>query len=87
MSGQNERPTVGLELTEFSRGHLVGALALFAAEGWRSPATPSPLREALARAGGIRIDLLSRAGDYYLALGAEPIPGFGLRQETIASAR
>ena len=37
------------------------------------------LREALKRAGGMRLDLLTRAGDYYLALGAEAVPGFRLR--------
>jgi len=37
----------------------------------------------MARAGRIRIDVLSRAGDYYLALGADPIPGFRLQKETI----
>ncbi len=141
MSELNERPTAGLELTEFSRRHVDGALALFAAEGWQTYTTdperryraltapgcdarrgrwrrlggarPAPvrreirptslrswsarggggagsgacLREELAHAGGIRIDLLSRARDYYLALRADPIPGFRLRQETMACAR
>jgi hypothetical protein len=31
--------------------------------------------------------LMSRAGDYYLALGADPIAGFRLRQETTECAR
>ena len=40
--------------------------------------------EALARAGGLRIDLLSRSGSYYLSLGAESVPGFRLHKETMA---
>jgi hypothetical protein len=34
------------------------------------------VREALARTGGLRIDVLSRGGSYYLSLGAESVPGF-----------
>ena len=42
------------------------------------------LRQALARAGGVCIDLLSRSGGYYLSLGAESVPGFRLHKETMA---
>jgi predicted N-acetyltransferase YhbS len=41
------------------------------------------VREALARAGGLRIDVLSRSGSYYLSLGAESVPGFRLHKETM----
>jgi GNAT superfamily N-acetyltransferase len=41
------------------------------------------LREALRRAGGMRMDVLTRAGDYYLALGADAVPGFRLRPEHV----
>lgn len=41
------------------------------------------LRAALGRAGGMRLDLLTRAGDYYVALGAEAVPGFRLRPEDL----
>ena len=33
---------------------------------------------------GLRIDLLSRSGGYYLSLGAESVPGFRLQKETMA---
>lgn len=36
------------------------------------------LNHAFQQAAGIHIDLLSRAGPYYLSLGAEPVPGFRL---------
>jgi GNAT superfamily N-acetyltransferase len=42
------------------------------------------VREALARAGGLRIDVLSRSGSYYLSLGAKSVPGFRLHKETMA---
>jgi ribosomal protein S18 acetylase RimI-like enzyme len=119
-------------LAPFSREHLEGAVALFAAEGWQTytadpertlRALTAPgcttlvatdgdevsglvqvqsdgeiqahlsllivgerwrghglgrelLRGAAARAGGIRMDLLSRSGGYYESLGARSIPGF-----------
>ena len=40
--------------------------------------------KALARAGGHRIDPLSRSGSSCLALGAESVPRFRLHKETIA---
>ena len=44
------------------------------------------LREALRHAGGLRIDVLTRAGDYYRGLGAQPVPGFRLTREEIECA-
>jgi GNAT superfamily N-acetyltransferase len=41
------------------------------------------LREALHRAGGIRIDLLTHAGRYYEALGAEPRTGFRIQRDVL----
>jgi hypothetical protein len=57
--------------------------------GWRCGLGRALVREALARAGGLRIDLLSidllsRSGSYYLSLGAESVPGFRLHKETMA---
>src|SRR3954453_11706985 len=47
--------------------------ALVVGERWRRRGLGRTLlREALERAGGLRIDLITRAGDYYLAIGAEP---------------
>lgn len=49
--------------------------ALVVGERWRRRGLGRTLlREALERAGGLRIDLITRAGDYYLAIGAEPVP-------------
>jgi ribosomal protein S18 acetylase RimI-like enzyme len=60
--------------------------ALVVAARWRRRGLGRTLlREALARAGGIRIDLLSRSGTYYLALGADSIPGFRLSQEVFGT--
>jgi ribosomal protein S18 acetylase RimI-like enzyme len=42
------------------------------------------VREALARAGGLRIDVLRRGGSDDLSLGAESVPGFRLHKETMA---
>jgi GNAT superfamily N-acetyltransferase len=41
------------------------------------------LREALKQAGGMRMDVLTRSGDYYTALGAEAVPGFRLRPDDL----
>ena len=59
--------------------------ALITGAQWRRRGLGRALvREALARAGGLRIDVLSRSGSYYLSLGAESVPGFRLRKETMA---
>jgi len=39
------------------------------------------LKTALERAGGMRMDLLTRSGGYYQSLGADQVPGFRLRPE------
>jgi ribosomal protein S18 acetylase RimI-like enzyme len=58
--------------------------ALVVGEDWRRRGLARALlREALRRAGGIRIDLLTRAGSYYMGLGADPIPGFRLGRENL----
>jgi GNAT superfamily N-acetyltransferase len=52
---------------------------LLVGERWRgSGLGRSLLAEAAARAGGIRLDLLTRAGGYYESLGARSIPGYRL---------
>jgi ribosomal protein S18 acetylase RimI-like enzyme len=59
--------------------------ALITGAQWRRRGLGRALvREALARAGGLCIDLLSRSGSYYLSLGAESVPGFRLHKETMA---
>jgi predicted N-acetyltransferase YhbS len=124
-----------IELQNFGREHLAGAVALFNAEGWetytedagrtyRALSAPGSttlvavdagavaglvqlqsdgeiqahlsallvgetwrgrglarrlLREALARAGGMRIDIISSAESFYRRLGADQRPGFRLR--------
>lgn len=127
------------ELTPFTREHLEGALALFAAEGWqtytadrertyRALAAPgcttlvavdattvialvqlqsdgaiqahlsalvvgerwrgaglarTLLREALRRAGALRIDIISAAESFYVGLGAARKAGFRLTLEDL----
>jgi GNAT superfamily N-acetyltransferase len=57
---------------------------LLVAESWRGRGLGRTLlREAFERAGGVRIDLLSRAGDYYVSLGAEEISGFRLTRANV----
>lgn len=59
-------------------------LSLLLGAQWRGRGLGrSLLREALERAGGIRMDLLTRSGDYYAALGAQAVPGFRLRPEDL----
>ena len=56
--------------------------ALLVGEEWRGRGVGRALlREALRQAGGMRLDLLTRNGSYYLALGAAEVPGFRLRPE------
>jgi GNAT superfamily N-acetyltransferase len=131
-----------IELIPFSRGHLDGALELFAAEGWhtytaepertyRALVAPGSttlvaldgttvaavvqlqsdgeiqahlsaivvaegwrgaglgrrlLREALDRAGGVRIDILTRSERFYRRLGAQPRPGFRLERADLEAS-
>jgi GNAT superfamily N-acetyltransferase len=54
--------------------------ALLVGERWRGRGLGRGLlREALRRAGGLRLDILTRSGPYYLGMGAEPVTGFRLR--------
>jgi hypothetical protein len=53
------------------------------AQGRRRELGRALVRETLARAGGLRIDVPSRGGSYYLSLGAEAVPGFRLHKETM----
>jgi ribosomal protein S18 acetylase RimI-like enzyme len=58
--------------------------ALVVANGWRGAGLGrGMLREALDRAGGIRIDILSRSERFYRRLGARPVPGFRLTREDL----
>jgi len=131
------------EVKEFGREHLTGALALLAAENWRTyTADPERtyraltaagattlvvidgeavaglvqlqsdgeiqahlsalligerwrgrglarrlLREALHRAGGLRMDILSAAESFYLGLGATSRPGFRLTRQELEGGR
>lgn len=58
--------------------------ALIIGAQWRRGLGRALVWEALARAGGLCIDLLSRSGSYYLSLGAESVPGIRLLKETMA---
>jgi GNAT superfamily N-acetyltransferase len=54
--------------------------ALLVGEKWRGRGLARRLlREALQRAGGMRIDIISSAESFYRALGADSRPGFRLR--------
>lgn len=58
--------------------------ALVVGERWRGRGLGRALLgTALERAGGMRMDVLSRTGDYYLSLGADQVPGFRLRPENL----
>ena len=60
--------------------------ALVVAEAWRGRGIARRLLgEALHRAGGVRIDVLTRAGGFYLGLGAREVPGFRLTRESLAT--
>jgi ribosomal protein S18 acetylase RimI-like enzyme len=53
---------------------------LLVAEEWRGQGIGSALvREGLERAGGLRLDVMTRNGGYYRSLGADSVPGFRLR--------
>jgi GNAT superfamily N-acetyltransferase len=43
------------------------------------------IRDALRRAGGLRIDTISASDDFYIALGAQRFSGFRLRAEDLES--
>jgi GNAT superfamily N-acetyltransferase len=61
--------------------------ALVVAEQWRRRGLARRLiREALRRAGGLRIDVNTRSGHVYLGLGARPVPGFRLTRESLGLA-
>jgi ribosomal protein S18 acetylase RimI-like enzyme len=54
--------------------------ALVVGERWRGRGLARQLlRESLARAGGMRIDIISAAESFYTRLGADRRPGFRLR--------
>jgi len=81
------RRSVGLVQLQ-SDGEIQAHLsALVVAEGWRRRGLArSLLREALAKAGGLRIDLITRSEHFYLGLGARPTPGFRLTREHLGLA-
>ena len=59
--------------------------ALLVGEGWRGRGLARRLlAEALRRAGGMRMDIISAAEDFYRGLGAESRPGFRLRPADLA---
>jgi len=58
--------------------------ALLIGEPWRGQGLGRRLlAEALRRAGGMRIDIISAAEDYYRHLGADSRPGFRLRPHNL----
>jgi len=58
--------------------------ALVVADGWRRRGIARRLLgEALHRAGGLRIDLITRSGRFYVGLGAREVPGFRLTRECL----
>jgi ribosomal protein S18 acetylase RimI-like enzyme len=61
--------------------------ALVVAERWRRQGLARRLlREALRRAGGLRIDLITRSERFYRGLGARPTPGCRLTREDLELA-
>jgi ribosomal protein S18 acetylase RimI-like enzyme len=61
--------------------------ALIVGEGWRRRGIARMLLcEALQRAGGLRIDIITRSDRFYLNLGARPVPGFRLTREGLGLA-
>jgi GNAT superfamily N-acetyltransferase len=59
--------------------------ALLVGEQWRGRGLSRQLlRESLARAGGMRIDIISAAESFYRRLGADQRPGFRLRPPDLA---
>jgi predicted N-acetyltransferase YhbS len=60
--------------------------ALLVGEEWRGRGVAKHLlREGLQRAGGMRMDILSSAEDFYNHLGAESKTGFRLRPSDLHS--
>lgn len=58
--------------------------ALLVGERWRGRGLARRLlRNALERAGGMRIDIISAADGFYLGLGADARPGFRLRPHNL----
>jgi GNAT superfamily N-acetyltransferase len=61
--------------------------ALLVARPWRRRGLGRELlREAVERAGGIRVDVLSRTGRFYASLGGQPRPGFRLTRQHLSLA-
>jgi GNAT superfamily N-acetyltransferase len=59
--------------------------ALVVGERWRGLGLSRRLlREALARAGGMRIDIITAAESFYEHLGADRRPGFRIRMPNLA---
>jgi GNAT superfamily N-acetyltransferase len=80
--GESNRVEVQLQSDGEIQAHLS---ALITGAQWRRRGLGRALvRDALARAGGLRIDVLSRSGSNYRSLGAESVPGFRLHKETVA---
>jgi ribosomal protein S18 acetylase RimI-like enzyme len=58
--------------------------ALLVGEGWRRRGLARALlREALSQAGGLRMDIISAAGNFYLHLGARALSGFRLERREL----
>lgn len=58
--------------------------ALVVAETWRRRGLARELlHAALLRAGGLRIDVISRAERFYLGMGAQPKQGFRLTRDAL----
>jgi ribosomal protein S18 acetylase RimI-like enzyme len=80
-----ERTTVAGLVQLQSDGEIQAHLsALVVGRQWRRHGLARALlSEALRCAGGLRIDLITRAGSYYMGLGADSIPGFRLQRENL----
>jgi ribosomal protein S18 acetylase RimI-like enzyme len=80
----NEQNVIGLVQLQ-SDGEIQAHLsALIVARQWRRHGLGRALlANVLEHAGGVRIDLLSRAGRYYRSLGAEQIPVFRLTRHDL----
>jgi GNAT superfamily N-acetyltransferase len=58
--------------------------ALLVGEGWRRRGLARALlREALSQAGGLRMDIICPAGNFYLHLGARALSGFRLERREL----
>ena len=78
---------VGLVQLQFDGWIQAHLSALVVASDWRRRGLARALlREALGRAGGLRIDVLTRSERFYRGLGARPVPGFRLTREDVEVA-